>query len=64
MPENQLHLARRAPYAGRHEHVVGFWSYFVEGGPGIDITAPTPFTPYATSTQEAVDCLGVWPPQG
>ncbi|MFD8826852.1 hypothetical protein ACFV1C_31425 [Streptomyces sp. NPDC059605] len=36
---------------------VGFWSYFVEGGPGIDVTAPTPFTPYATSTQEAVDCL-------
>ncbi|MER7538726.1 hypothetical protein ABTX77_28630 [Streptomyces sp. NPDC097704] len=36
---------------------VDFWSYFVEGGPGIDVTAPTPFTPYALSAPEAVDCL-------
>ena len=36
---------------------VDFWSYFVEGGPGIDVTAPTPYTPYALSSQEAVDCL-------
>ncbi|MFF9067126.1 hypothetical protein ACF09E_17400 [Streptomyces sp. NPDC014891] len=36
---------------------VGFWSSFVEGGPGIDVTAPTPYTPYATTPQEAVDCL-------
>ncbi|WP_234334937.1 hypothetical protein [Streptomyces sp. NRRL S-118] len=36
---------------------VGFWSYFVEGGPGIDVTAPTPFTPYAMTAQEAVDCI-------
>ncbi|MFC9703810.1 hypothetical protein ACFTWD_24305 [Streptomyces sp. NPDC056943] len=33
---------------------VDFWSYFVEGGPGIDVTAPTPFTPYAMTAQEAV----------
>ncbi|WP_369146461.1 hypothetical protein [Streptomyces sp. R44] len=49
-------------FAGRSSglHVrttVDFWSYFVEGGAGIDVTAPTPFTPYATSAQEAVDCL-------
>ncbi|ALO10979.1 hypothetical protein AQF52_5385 [Streptomyces venezuelae] len=36
---------------------VDFWSYFVEGGPGIDVSLPTPFTPYARSTQEAVDCI-------
>jgi hypothetical protein len=36
---------------------VGFWSYFVEGGPGIDVTAPTPFTPYARTAREAVECL-------
>ncbi|MGW8357535.1 hypothetical protein [Streptomyces wedmorensis] len=36
---------------------VDFWSYFVEGGPGIDVTAPTPFSPYATSAQDAVDCI-------
>ncbi len=36
---------------------VDFWSYFVEGGPGIDVTLPTPFTPYATSAQEALGCL-------
>ncbi|MFF6787532.1 hypothetical protein ACFY9C_00475 [Streptomyces filamentosus] len=36
---------------------VDFWSYFVEGGPGVDVTAPTPFTPYATTAQEAVDCI-------
>ncbi|MFG2298378.1 hypothetical protein [Streptomyces sp. NPDC048603] len=36
---------------------VGFWSYFVNGGPGIDVTAPTPHTPYAVSAQEAIECL-------
>lgn len=36
---------------------VDFWSYFVEGGPGIDVTAPTPFTPYAVTAEEAVECL-------
>ncbi|WP_245236715.1 hypothetical protein [Streptomyces wedmorensis] len=36
---------------------VDFWSYFVEGGPGIDVTSPTPFTPYAVTAQEAVDCI-------
>ncbi|MFJ8663987.1 hypothetical protein [Streptomyces sp. NPDC093795] len=36
---------------------VDFWSYFVNGGPGIDVTAPTPFTPYAVTAQEAVECL-------
>jgi hypothetical protein len=36
---------------------VDFWSYFVEGGPGIDVSLPTPFTPYARSAQEAVDCI-------
>ncbi len=38
---------------------VGFWSYFVNGGPGIDVTAPTPHTPYATSAQEAIEYLGM-----
>ncbi|MFJ3876827.1 hypothetical protein ACIPW5_05145 [Streptomyces sp. NPDC090077] len=33
---------------------VGFWSYFVNGGPGIDVTAPTPHTPGAGTTAEAV----------
>ncbi|MFI8765222.1 hypothetical protein ACIGN6_09895 [Streptomyces sp. NPDC053792] len=41
----------------RTRTTVDFWSYFVDGGPGIDVTAPTPFTPYALSAQEAVDCL-------
>ncbi|MFI8942795.1 hypothetical protein [Streptomyces syringium] len=36
---------------------VGFWSYFVGGGPGFDVTAPTPHTPYAVDTQEAVEYL-------
>ncbi|MEU8762590.1 hypothetical protein [Streptomyces sp. NPDC048659] len=36
---------------------VDFWSYFVEGGPGVDTSLPTPFTPYATTAREAVDCL-------
>ncbi|MFI1258896.1 hypothetical protein ACH4U6_34655 [Streptomyces netropsis] len=36
---------------------VGFWSYFVGGGPGIDVTAPTPHAPYAVSAQEAVEYL-------
>ncbi|MFF9199167.1 hypothetical protein ACF09L_28570 [Streptomyces sp. NPDC014779] len=36
---------------------VDFWAYFVEGGPGIDVSLPTPFTPYARNAQEAVDCL-------
>ncbi|MFE7580428.1 hypothetical protein ACFU5Y_02545 [Streptomyces gardneri] len=36
---------------------VDFWSYFVDGGPGIDVTAPTPFAPYAVTAREAVDCL-------
>ncbi|MFJ3205878.1 hypothetical protein [Streptomyces sp. NPDC086989] len=36
---------------------VGFWSYFVNGGPGIDVTAPTPHTPYAVSAQEAIEYL-------
>ncbi|MFF8265236.1 hypothetical protein [Streptomyces virginiae] len=36
---------------------VGFWSYFVNGSPGTDVTAPTPHTPYAVSAQEAIECL-------
>ncbi|MFC9293990.1 hypothetical protein ACFTWH_03570 [Streptomyces sp. NPDC057011] len=36
---------------------VGFWSYFVEGGPGIDVTAPTPYTPYAATAPQALECL-------
>ncbi|GGT73902.1 hypothetical protein [Streptomyces lateritius] len=36
---------------------VGFWSYFVEGGPGVDVTAPTPHRPYAVDAQEAVEYL-------
>ncbi|MGW8766755.1 hypothetical protein ACWGN5_30125 [Streptomyces sp. NPDC055815] len=52
----------RHEFAGRSSGLlaratVDFWSSFVEGGPGIDVTAPTPFTPYATSAQEAVECL-------
>ncbi|MEV6775264.1 hypothetical protein [Streptomyces syringium] len=31
---------------------VGFWSYFVGGGPGLDVTAPTPHAPYAVDAQE------------
>ncbi|MFF9911718.1 hypothetical protein [Streptomyces sp. NPDC013457] len=41
----------------RAHATVDFWSYFVESGPGIDVTAPTPFTPYAVTAQEAVDCI-------
>ncbi|MFF0485108.1 hypothetical protein [Streptomyces sp. NPDC004435] len=49
-------------FAGRSSGLVSrttidFWSYFVDGGPGIDVTLPTPFTPYATTAREAVDCL-------
>ncbi|MEU9997587.1 hypothetical protein [Streptomyces sp. NPDC050848] len=36
---------------------VDFWSYFVEGGPGTDVTAPTPYTPYAVDAREAVENL-------
>lgn len=36
---------------------VGFWSYFVHGGPGTDVAAPTPHTPYAVSAQEAAEYL-------
>ncbi|MEV6731351.1 MULTISPECIES: hypothetical protein [unclassified Streptomyces] len=36
---------------------VGFWSYFVHGGPGTDVATPIPYTPYAVSAQEAVECL-------
>ncbi|WSR28830.1 hypothetical protein OG974_30175 (plasmid) [Streptomyces sp. NBC_00597] len=36
---------------------VGFWSYFVHGGPGTDVATPTPHTPYAVSAQEAVESL-------
>lgn len=36
---------------------VGFWSYFVNGGPGIDVTAPTPHTPYAVSAHEAIEYM-------
>ncbi|MBT1189118.1 hypothetical protein HET69_35330 [Streptomyces sp. CJ_13] len=36
---------------------VGFWSYFVHGGPGTDVAAPTPYTPYAMSAQEAAEHL-------
>ncbi|MEU6882319.1 hypothetical protein [Streptomyces sp. NPDC046712] len=38
---------------------VDFWSYFVAGGPGIDVTAPTPYTPYAVTAQEAVEHLRI-----
>lgn len=36
---------------------VGFWSYFVGGGPCIDVTAPTPHRPYAVTGREAVEYL-------
>ncbi|MGW7027088.1 hypothetical protein ACWGFX_07840 [Streptomyces xanthophaeus] len=36
---------------------VDFWSYFVEGGPGTDATAPTPHTSYAVTAHEAVEYL-------
>ncbi|MFJ9646324.1 hypothetical protein [Streptomyces sp. NPDC101206] len=36
---------------------VGFWSYCVHGGPGTDVTLPTPHSPYAVSSQEAVEYL-------
>ncbi|GHE43524.1 hypothetical protein GCM10018785_11340 [Streptomyces longispororuber] len=36
---------------------VGFWSYFVDGAAGTDVTAPTPHTPYAVTAQEAVEYL-------
>ncbi|MFF3842134.1 hypothetical protein [Streptomyces sp. NPDC001930] len=36
---------------------VDFWAHFVDGGPGIDITAPTPYAPYAVTAQEAVECF-------
>ncbi|MFF5970541.1 hypothetical protein ACFY7C_03340 [Streptomyces sp. NPDC012769] len=36
---------------------VGFWSYFVGGGPSIDVTAPTPYRPYAVTAREAVEEL-------
>ncbi|WP_345287703.1 hypothetical protein [Streptomyces gulbargensis] len=50
----------RYEFAGRSSGLsarstVDFWSYFTEGGPGIDVTAPTPFAPYATTAREAVD---------
>ncbi|MFF5918545.1 hypothetical protein ACFY8C_09380 [Streptomyces flavochromogenes] len=52
----------RHEFAGRASsltaHVtVDFWSYLVEGGPGIDVIAPTPYAPYAVTPQEAVECL-------
>ncbi|MEV4869202.1 hypothetical protein [Streptomyces syringium] len=36
---------------------VGFWSYFVGGGPDFDVTTPTPHTPYAVDAQETVEYL-------
>ncbi|MFC8125971.1 hypothetical protein [Streptomyces sp. NPDC057302] len=36
---------------------VGFWSYFVHGGPGADVARPTPHTPYAVSAQESAEYL-------
>ncbi|MGW1136413.1 hypothetical protein [Streptomyces zhihengii] len=36
---------------------VGFWSYFVNGRPGIDVHAPTPHTPYALNAHEAIEYL-------
>ncbi|MFB7264184.1 hypothetical protein ACFCXH_18825 [Streptomyces nojiriensis] len=38
---------------------VGFWSYFVHGGPGSDVATPTPHTPYAVSAQEAAEYLRI-----
>ncbi|MEU3400574.1 hypothetical protein [Streptomyces filamentosus] len=53
-----IHREFAGPSSGLLAHAtVDFWSYFVEGGPGVDVTAPTPFTPYATTAQEAVDCI-------
>ncbi|MFF5937905.1 hypothetical protein [Streptomyces sp. NPDC012508] len=37
------------------EATVDFWSYFVDGGPGTDVTAPTPHSPYAVDAHEAVE---------
>ncbi|MET9373807.1 hypothetical protein ABZX98_06595 [Streptomyces sp. NPDC002992] len=34
---------------------VAFWSYFVEGGPVTDVTAPTPHTPHALNAREAAE---------
>ncbi|WP_060180650.1 hypothetical protein [Streptomyces sp. IMTB 1903] len=52
----------RREFAGRASHLtaratVDFWSYFVNGGPGIDVTAPTPHTPYAVSAPESIEYL-------
>ena len=49
-------------FAGRASRLpaqatVGFWSYFVNSGPGIDVTAPTPHTPYAITAHEAIEYL-------
>ncbi|MET9955089.1 hypothetical protein ABZ135_26560 [Streptomyces sp. NPDC006339] len=38
---------------------VGFWSYFVGSGPSIDVTAPTPYRPYAVTAPEAVEQLRI-----
>ncbi|MFG2976977.1 hypothetical protein ACGFYY_28810 [Streptomyces sp. NPDC048331] len=59
---NDLSDYVRHEFTGRASRVpahstVGFWSYFVNGGPGIDVTAPTPHTPYAVSAQEAIEYL-------
>ncbi|MFI9118204.1 hypothetical protein ACIGW0_02160 [Streptomyces bikiniensis] len=45
------------PSGLRAHATVDFWSYSVEGGPGVDVTAPTPFSPYAVTAQEAVECI-------
>ncbi|MFJ8011221.1 hypothetical protein [Streptomyces sp. NPDC096339] len=59
---NDLADYLRREFTGRSSSLparatVDFWSYFVEAGPGIDVTAPTPHTPYAVSAQEAVEYL-------
>ncbi|WP_405786748.1 hypothetical protein OG753_01385 [Streptomyces sp. NBC_00029] len=50
-------FAGRASGLPTRRSTVRFWSYFVNGRPGIDVRAPTPHTPYAVSAQEAVEYL-------
>ncbi|WP_438319671.1 hypothetical protein ACSHWO_37090 (plasmid) [Streptomyces sp. HUAS TT3] len=37
---------------------VDFWSYCVHGGPGTDVTPPTPHSPYAVSSQRPSSTCG------
>ncbi|MFG2989161.1 hypothetical protein ACGFZK_07665 [Streptomyces sp. NPDC048257] len=50
-------FAGRASSLPAPRSTVGFWSYFVNCGPGTDVDAPTPHTPYAATAHEAVEYL-------